>query len=91
MAIFELCAGWRLSGDGELQWMLQHEQPGAKDERSRWKSVAYCGSLEGLLAAALPRHRVNVTDAARGLLKRLPANYQPGALAALSMATARAA
>ncbi len=47
---------WRLSEDGALQWIVQRENPKVKDERHRWASVAFCGTREGLLEVALPRH-----------------------------------
>jgi len=83
-----LCDGWRLAEDGELQWMLQRENPKAKDTRNRWRPVAFCGTREGLLQVALPHHRARPTDAACCVLKRLPAHYRPGALAAMAMPAA---
>ena len=75
-----LCDGWRLSEDGQYQWLLQRENPKAKDERSRWASVSFCGSLRGLLEVALPHRGVEPTDAATSVLQRLPATYEPGVL-----------
>ena len=86
-----LCDGWRLNEDGQLQWILQRERPKAKTERDRWRSMAFCGTREGLIKVALPRHKVKPTNAACAALKSLPAHYEPGALGALAVkAAARA-
>ena len=53
MAHLHLAEGWRLGEDGALQWILQRERPKAKAERDRWQSVAYYGTLEGLIEIAL--------------------------------------
>ncbi len=79
-ATFQINERWRLSEDGELQWILQREEPKAKSERHRWMSVAFCGTREGLSVVALPHHKVNPTDAACRALERLPKTYEPGAL-----------
>ena len=74
MAHLHLCEGWRLSEDGDRQWILQREHPRAKVERDRWRSVAFCGTREGLIDVALPHHRVRPTAAAHASLKSLPAH-----------------
>ena len=81
VAAIELAPGWRLFEDGELQWLLQREQPSVADERNRWRTVAYCGTKEGLLEVALPHHSCQPTDDALLRLKSLPEHYLPGALA----------
>ena len=53
-ATFPINDRWRLSEDGKLQWILQRENPKAKDDRHRWSSVSFFGTLEGLLEVALP-------------------------------------
>ncbi len=73
--------GWRLTEDGSMQWILQRANPKAKDVRSKWASVAFCGTLQSLLEVALPHRGVDPTDAACIVLRRLPAMYKPGALA----------
>ncbi len=73
---------WRLSEDGECQWILQRANPKAKHDRNRWQSVAYCGTREGLLEVALPHHGVTPSDAAALSLKSLPEHYEPGKLEA---------
>ncbi len=83
MATLHLRNGWRLNEDGDRQWILQRERPKAKTERDRWRSLAFCGTRQGLIEVALPRHKVKPTDAACAALKSLPAYYQPGALDAL--------
>ena len=83
-AVFQITDRWRLTEDGELQWILQRENPKAKHERNRWKSVAYCGTREGLLEVALPHHGVIPSDAASYLLKSLPQYYEAGALERLT-------
>ena len=80
MAHLHLCEGWRLSEDGQLQWILQRHYPEAKNARDRWRSVAYCGTREGLLEVALPHNGVQPTDAACASLKRLPRRYELNAL-----------
>ncbi len=85
MAHLDLCLGWRLSEDGQLQWLLQREYPKAKTKRDRWRSVAFCGTREGLVEVALPHNRVQPTEAASASLKSLPAHYETGALARLAM------
>ena len=85
-AVLQINDRWRLGEDGELQWILQRENPKAKHERHRWVSVAFCGTREGLLEVALPHHRIIPTDAACRALQRLPETYRPGALAALAVA-----
>ena len=77
---------WRLSEDGSMQWILQRHRPKAKDERSKWASVAFCGTSQGLLEVALPHRGVIPSDAASYVLQRLPATYQPGALARVAEA-----
>ena len=57
MAHLHLADGWRLAEDGELQWILQRENPKAKEDRNRWRPVAFCGTREGLLEVALPHKR----------------------------------
>ena len=47
--------------------------------------MAFCGTRQGLIEVALPRHKVKPTDAACAALKSLPAHYQPGAPARLAM------
>ena len=84
-AIFQINGRWRLSEDGEVQWILQRHNPKAKHERHRWVSVAFCGTREGLMEVALPHHKVNTSDAACRALKLLPAYYEPGALDALAL------
>ena len=81
VAAIELALGWRLFEDGELQWLLQRQQPSASNERNRWRTVAFCGTKEGLLEVALPHHGCQPTDAALLRLKSLPEYYLPGALA----------
>ena len=81
VAAIELPPGWRLSEDGELQWLLQRGQSKALDERNRWRTVAFCGTKEGLLKVALPHHGCQPADAALLRLKSLPEHYLPGALA----------
>ena len=80
MAYLHLCDGWWLNEDGDRQWILQREQPKAKDERNRWHAVSCCGTREGLIEVALPHHKVRPTDAACAALKSPPAHYEPGAL-----------
>ncbi len=74
----------RRSRDGDRQWILQRERPKAKAERDRWRSMAFCGTREGLIDVALPHHRVRPTDAAHASLKSLTPHYQPGALDAMT-------
>ena len=85
MAHLDLCPGWRLSEDGQLQWILQRENPKATHERHRWVSVSFCGTREGLIDVALPHRKVKPTEAACRLLESLPAHYESGALARLTM------
>ncbi len=80
-AAIELASGWRLSENGELQWLLQRGQPSASNERNRWRTVAFCGTKQGLIEVALPHLGCQPTDAALLRLKSLPAHYSPGALA----------
>ncbi len=84
-AVLQITEGWRLAEDGELQWILQRENPKAKHDRNRWQSVAYCGTREGLLEVALPHHGVTPSDAAALSLKSLPECYEPGALERLAV------
>ncbi len=83
MATLHLCDGWRLNEDDDRQWILQRENPKAKDDRGRWQAVAFCGTFEGLIGVALSHRKVKPTEAASMLLKSLPAHYEPGALGAL--------
>ena len=85
MSYLHLADGWRLADDGELQWMLQRHYPKAKNARDRWRSVAFCGTREGLLDVALPHNGVQPTDAACAALKRLPRRFEPGALDTLAV------
>ena len=89
-AAIELASGWRLSEDGELQWLLQREQPKVSNERNRWRTVAFCGTKEGLLEVALPHHGCQPTDVALLRLKTLPEYYLPGVLAQIRDRTAAA-
>ena len=77
---FQINDRWRISEDGECQWILQRANPKAKDERHRWSSVAFCGTREGLLKIALPHHGIIPSDAASRVLKSLPERYEPGKL-----------
>ena len=90
VAAIELAPGWRLFEDGELQWLLQREQPSVADERNRWRTVAYCGSREALVEVALPHHGCQPTDSALLRLKTLPEYYLPGVLAQIRDRTAAA-
>ncbi len=45
-AVFQINDRWRLTEDGDVQWILQRESPKAKHDRNRWQSVAYCGTRE---------------------------------------------
>ena len=85
MANLHLCPGWRLAEDGALQWILQRENPKAKEERHRWGALSFCGTRAGLIEVALPHRKVKPTEAACRLLKSLPEHYEPGALARLAM------
>ncbi len=78
---------WRLTEDGDVQWILQRANPKAKHDRNRWQSVAYCGTREGLLEVALPHHGVTPIDAAALSLKSLPEYYEPGVLERLAVET----
>ena len=80
MATISLNEHWRLTEDGQLQWIVQREKPKAKSERHRWASLAFCVTGEGLLNVALPRHGIIPTEAACHVLERLPARYEPAAL-----------
>ncbi len=84
-ATFAINDRWRLTEDGECQWILQRANPKAKDDRNRWQSVAYCGTREGLLEVALPHHGVTLIDAAALSLKSLPEYYEPGTLERLTL------
>ena len=53
-ATFPINDRWRLTEDGDVQWILQRANLKAKHDRNRWQSVAYCGTREGLLEVALP-------------------------------------
>ena len=53
-ATFPINDRWRLSDDGECQWILQRANPKAKHDRNRWQSVAYCGTR--IAVAAPKRH-----------------------------------
>lgn len=57
MAQLDLCPGWRLSEDGQSQWILERRRPNVKNERDRWRAVAFCGTCEGLIDVALPHLR----------------------------------
>ena len=81
VATTDLAPGWRLSEDGGLQWLLQREQSSVSNERNRWRTVAFCGTKEGLLEVALAHHGCQPMDAALLRLKSLPEHYLPGVLA----------
>ncbi len=78
-AIFQINDRWRLSEDGELQWILQQRRG------KGWRSVAYCGTKAGLLEVALPHNRVAASRPVLAALNHLPESYEPGALDALVM------
>ncbi len=78
--VIQIDEHWRISEDGDVQWILQRERPKAKDDRSKWASLAFCGTLQGLLEVALPHRGVEPTDAASIVLQRVPALYKPSAL-----------
>ena len=52
------------------------DRPNVKDERDRWRAVAFCGMREGLLKVALPHHGVPASDAAVDSLKSFPPHYE---------------
>ena len=73
-AIFQINDRWRLSEDGELQWILQQRRG------KGWRSVAYCGTKAGLLEVALPHNRVAASRRVLAALGRFPESYEVGAL-----------
>ena len=77
--MFQINDRWRLSEDGELQWILQY------CEGKRWKNKAYCGTKAGLLEVAIPHNKVAAVGGVLAALSRLPESYEPGALDALVM------
>ncbi len=79
-ATFPINDRWRLSEDGDVQWILQRANPKAKDDRHRWSSVAFCGTRAGLLNVALPHYGIISSDAASRVLESLPEHYEPGKL-----------
>ncbi len=78
-AIFQINGRWRLSEDGELQWILEYRK--GKD----WRAKAYCGTKVGLLEVALPHNKVATPAAVLAALSHLPEFYEPGAQDALVM------
>ena len=86
-ATFAINDRWRLTEDGDVQWILQRENPKAKDDRHRWSSVAFCGTRGGLLTVGLPHNGVSLSDAASRVLNSLPEHYEPGALERISVET----
>ncbi len=77
-AIFQITDRWRLTEDGELQWILQYR------EGKRWKNKAFCGTRDGLMEVALPHNRVAIVGGVLTALSRLPEYYEPGALERLT-------
>ena len=78
-AIFQINDRWRLSEDGELQWILEYRK--GKD----WRAKAYCGTKVGLLEVAIPHNKVAAPRPVLVALSRLPEHYEPGALDALAL------
>ncbi len=78
-AIFQINDRWRLTEDGELQWILQTLQG------TRWRDRAWCGTRDGLIGVALPHHKVAVPAGVLAALERFPEFYEPGAQDALVM------
>ena len=68
---------WRLTDDGELQWLLQYRKG------NRWQNKGYITSKAGLLEVALPHHRISAPAPVFDALNALPENYQPGVLDAV--------
>ena len=56
LGYLDLCEGWRLSEDGELQWIVEQWR------KPKWRPKAYCGTKAGLLEVALPHHRIAAPD-----------------------------
>ena len=82
-AVFQINDRWRLSEDGEMQWILQTLQG------TRWRDRAWCGTRTGLLEVfALPHHKIAPPAGVLVALSRLPEYYEPGALDALALARA---
>ena len=65
---------WRLSEDGDVQWILQQRRG------EQWHSRAYCGTKTGLSEVALPHNKVAAPMAVLMALSQLPDSYEPGAL-----------
>ena len=73
-ATFPINDRWRLSEDGEVQWILQYR------EGKRWKNKAFCGTRDGLMDVALPHNKVAIVGGVLAALGRLPEHYKPGGL-----------
>ncbi len=73
-AVIHLAERWRLTEDGDAQWLLQ------KRIGERWRDKAWCGTREGLLIVALPHNRVAAAAAVLARLRGLPNSYTPEAL-----------
>ncbi len=81
-ATFAITDRWRLSEDGELQWILE------KFTGKTWRGKAWCGTKAGLLeAGALPRNKISVPNTVLAALNRLPDSYEPGALEQVAIET----
>ena len=73
-ATFPITDRWRLSDDGEAQWVLE------KYTGKSWRGKAWCGTKAGLLEVALPKYNVAAPNTVLATLSRLPNSYEPGAL-----------
>ena len=78
LATLQINDRWRLSEDGELQWILE------KLSGKTWRAKAYCGTRDGLIGVALPHNRIAAPNTVLAALNRLPDSYEPGALERLA-------
>ncbi len=77
--IFQINDRWRLSEDGEVQWILEYRKG------KNWRAKAYCGTKAGLIEVALPHNKIAAPCPVLAALSRLPEFYEPGAQDALVM------
>ena len=71
-ATFPINDRWRLSEDGELQWILE------KFTGKTWRGKAWCGTKAGLLEVALPKYNVAAPNTVLATLNHLPDAYEEG-------------
>ena len=77
-ATFQITDRWRLSEDGDVQWILE------KLSGKTWRAKAWCGTKDGLIGVALPHNRIAAPNTVLDALSHLPESYEPGALGRLA-------